>query len=168
MWNKKENVTEEWNALPNTDYFSPDFRFCLSSLPSPLPGRWGSGVGAGDISSLVSNPETISSSWLSQPGKEKSYCPHNLALLPSWSFPGMASNSIKSSFFTEQLQPRLSLWEWNATNCGASIVWAIQWAFHFQSKSKLVKVSLYKLPCWETAACIKITIILFCHVRSKG
>lgn len=74
----------------------------------------------------------------------------------------------KSSFFTEKHQPRLSLWEWNATNCGASIVWAIQWALHFQSKSKLVKVSAHKLPCRETAAYIKITIILFCHVRSKG
>lgn len=160
---------EEWNYFamypPNADHFSSAFSFCLAPLPSPLPGRWGWGETA---SSLVSNPWTISTSWLSQPGKEKSYCPHNLALLPSQSFPGMASNSIKSSFFTEPLQPRPSLWEWNATNCGASIVWAIQWAFHFQSKSKLVKVSLYKLPCWETAACIKITIILFCHVRSKG
>ena len=100
--------------------------------------------------------------------KEKELLPSHSALLPSWSFPGMESNSIKSSFFTEQLQPRLSLWECNATNCGASIVWAIQWAFHFQSKSKLVKVSPYKLPCRETAACIKITIMLFCHVRSKG
>lgn len=79
----------------------------------------------------------------------------------------MESNRIKSSFFTERLQPtKLSLWEWNATNCDASIVWAIQWAFHFQVAIQ-TKVSLYKLPRREAAACIKITIILFCHVRSS-
>ena len=50
------------------------------------------------------------------------------------------------------------------------------WCFYCMSNSMGIsfpvaiqtKVSLYKLPCRETAACIKITIILFCRVRSKG
>lgn len=164
MWNKKGSHGRNetlCHVLPRCRLSLPRLHFLLVSSSFPHFRA----VRGKTTSSVVSNPQTISSAWLYKPGKQRSYCPHNLTLLPSPSFPGMASNSIKSSFFTEQLQPRAS---GNATNCGASIVWAIQWAFHFQSKSKRVKVSPYKLPCWETAACIKITIILFCHVRSKG
>lgn len=164
---KQEKLMGEWNTLlciPRMQTISPQTSiFALLLIPPLFQAVRGKdhiifGFKSPNCFLILATP-----AW-----QEKELLPHNLTLLPSPSFLGMASNIIKSRFFTEQLQTRLSLWERNATNCGASIVWAIQWAFHFQSKSKLVKVSLYKLPCWETAACIKITIILFCHVRSKG
>lgn len=162
----KEKVTEEWDTLlctPPNDDFSPDDKVCSSPHLSRLLGSQGEahitfGFQSPSCFLLVAMP-----AWQ---GKE---------LLPSQPYTAPTSVLRRNGFQQQKKQlPRstssagLSLWEWNATHCGASIVWAIQWAFHFQSRSKLVKVSLHPLPCRAPAACITITIILFCHVRSKG
>ena len=137
-----------------------------SFAPFPIPPSPTSRYSGGrTTSSLAANPQIVSSSWLSQPAKEKSYCPHRPTLLPSRSFPGMESNRIKSSFFTEWLRPRLSLWEQNATNCGASIVRAIQWAFHFQSQSKLKSACTSRLTQKQQLA---LKLQLYCFAMSEA
>lgn len=52
-------------------------------------------------------------------------------------------------------------------NCGASILYEIQWAFHFQLKPKLVQVSVWRRLCHETAVCIKITLYCFDMSEAK-
>lgn len=62
---------------------------------------------------------------------------------------------------TARLHTERALWEQLSVNCGVSIIHEIQWAFHFQHKPKLVKVSVWKRLCNETAVCIKITSYCF-------
>ena len=150
---------------PQIQTISPRLQVLLlsPSFPPPVPGTQGGRT----TSSLPANPQIVSSLWLSQPGKEKSYRPHKPTMLPSRSFPGMESNRIK-----KQLLHRTAL----APTEPLGMECYKLWCFYCMSNSMGIsfpvaiqtKVSLYKLPCRETAACIKITIILFCHVRSKG
>lgn len=60
-----------------------------------------------------------------------------------------------------------TLWEQSGVNCGVPIIYEIQWAFHFQHKPKLVKVSVWKRLCYETAVCIKITLYCFDTSEAK-
>ena len=151
-----------WPWTPKYKLYLPRLQVLLLSPSLPPPSRYSGGR---TTSSLAANPQIVSSSWLSQPAKEKSYCPHRPTLLPSRSFPGMESNRIKSSFFTERLRPRLSLWEQNATNCDASIVRAIQWAFHFQSQSKLKSACTSRLTQKQQLA---LKLQLYCFAMSEA
>lgn len=65
------------------------------------------------------------------------------------------------------LQTEHTLWEQSGVNRGVSIVYEIQRAFHFQYKPKLVKVSVWKCLCYETAVCIKITLYCFDTSEAK-
>lgn len=54
-----------------------------------------------------------------------------------------------------------------SVNCGISILYEIQWAFHFQHKPKLVQVSVWRQLCHEAAVCIKITLYCFDMTEAK-
>lgn len=54
-----------------------------------------------------------------------------------------------------------------SVNCGISILYEIQWAFHFQHKPKLVQVSVWRRLCHEAAVCIKITLYCFDMSEAK-
>lgn len=57
--------------------------------------------------------------------------------------------------------------EQTGVNCDVSITREIQWAFHFRYKPKLVKGSVWKRLCCETAVCIKITLYCFDMSEAK-
>lgn len=54
-----------------------------------------------------------------------------------------------------------------SANCGISILYEIQWAFHFQHKPKLAQVSVWRRLCHEAAVCIKITLYCFDMSEAK-
>lgn len=107
MKQKRRSWKNEIYVTPSPDEncFSPDLHFCSSTHPSPL---------------LRSQEKRPHHPWLQIPkllphrGRPSLAGKRTAALRPhtasSPSFPGMASGRIKSSFFTEQPQPRLSLW----------------------------------------------------------
>lgn len=165
MWNRGEShggMRRFAVYSPNEDCFSPDVKVCSSPHPSPLPGS----QGESPHHLWFPVPKLCPPCGYASLARKRAAVLPTLTLPPRPSFAGTGSNSRKSSFFAAQPRPGWAFG--NGTPRGASIVWAIQWAFHFQSKSKLVKVSLHPLPCRAAAACITITIMLFCHVRSKG
>lgn len=74
---------------------------------------------------------------------------------------------IQQNHLPAWLQTEHTLWEQIGVNCGVSIIYEIQWAFHFQYKHKLVKVSVWKCLSYETAVCIKITLYCFDMSEAK-